>query len=80
MSLGGAGGWEDFRSDDESVAVLRQQISVVTEFGFLAAAFACQQRVWIGGGSMRLVLRCSPWKFTVGFPGSSGGVFFWSFR
>src|SRR5437764_299589 len=45
----------DFRSDDESVAVLCQQISVVTEFGFLATAFACQQRVWIGGGSMRLV-------------------------
>jgi hypothetical protein len=38
MSLGGAGGWEDFRSDDESVAVLRQQISVVTEFGFLVSS------------------------------------------
>jgi hypothetical protein len=55
MALGGAGGREDLRRDDESVAVLRQQIPVVADLGFLPATFARQKGVWIGGGFMRLV-------------------------
>src|SRR4029077_11141885 len=51
---------EDFRRDDESVAVLRQQVPVVTEFGFLPTAFARQKGVWIGGGFMCLVTALLP--------------------
>ena len=55
MTLGGASGREDFRRDDESVAVLCQQVPVVAELGFLPAAFARQKSVWISGGSMGFV-------------------------
>ena len=37
---------------DQTVAVLHQQIPVVTQLGFFALAFACHLRIWVG---LRLV-------------------------
>ena len=81
MTLGGASGREDFRRDDESVAVLCQQVPVVAQLGL---TFPLPLRARRASGSVVdpwvSLLRFSPWKSTVGLPGSSGGVFFPSFR
>ena len=48
-------GGKHFRVHDQPVAVLGQQVPVITQLGFLAAAFAREQRVSIGGGFVGLV-------------------------
>jgi len=66
---------------DQSVAVLHQQISVVTQLRFFCLAFAC---LFASGSVFDACVwfdRFSPWKSTVALPGSSGGtVFFASLR
>jgi len=58
IALGGAVGLEKLRRHDPPVAVLHQQVAGVTQLGFLAAAFARQQRIQIGGRLMRWVGPC----------------------
>src|SRR3974390_1772486 len=41
--------------DDEPIAVLRHQMSHVTELGFLAPTLAEDPSIWIGGRGMRVV-------------------------
>ena len=49
VALGGAVGLKKLRRHDRPVAVLHQQVAGVTQLGFLAAAFARQQRIRIAG-------------------------------
>jgi hypothetical protein len=60
---------EDFRVYDQSVAVLHQQISAVTQPGLLPLAFARQQRLGIGLGLVGLVRALLPVKVHRGIAG-----------
>src|SRR4051812_32495227 len=55
VPLAGSLGWEDFRADDEPVTILRQQIPVVAQLGFLAIALPRQQGIEISRGLVRFV-------------------------
>src|SRR5215471_3415163 len=48
-------GRKHFRVHNQSIAVLGQQVPVITQLGFLAAALAGQQRIGIGGGLVSLI-------------------------
>lgn len=56
----------------QPVPVLRQHMAAVTQFRFLTRALPYQHGIRIGRGLVRVVGRSSPWKYTVGLPGSSG--------
>src|SRR5436190_8975536 len=60
---------------DQSIAVLHQQIPVVTQLGFFALAFANFASGSVFDWCVSLD-RFSPWKSTVALPGSSGGTAF----
>src|SRR5439155_17384 len=78
--LGVAAGGDDAAADGETIAVLHHHVAGIAELGFvpwpLRASRASGSVVepWV------VLLRRSPWKFTVGLPGSSGGAGGASFR
>src|SRR5450432_7108 len=55
-------GGKHFRVHNQSVAVLCQQVAVIAQLSFLAAALARQQRVGIRGGFVSLVAPLLPVK------------------
>src|SRR5207249_9907279 len=54
--------------DSEAMPVLHQHVPVVVQLGFLTLSHASttDAEAWVA------LVRRSPWKFTVGLPGSSG--------
>ena len=55
IAFGGAAGRRDRGIDDQPVAVLRQQMREIPEFGLAADGFLVQPRVGIGGRLVRVV-------------------------
>ena len=60
--------------NDEPVAVLRHQMSHVTELGFLARALAEQPGIWIAGRGMRVVLALLAMEIAFSIASTAAGL------
>jgi len=60
--------WKSLRRHDQPVAFSTSSVPVLTQLGFLAAAFARQQCIRIGGRIMRLVGPCLALKINGRIP------------